>query len=109
MKSLVWFRNDLRMDDNPALRAACSKSEEVHGIYIYSENQLKLHNEANCKIEFMIRNLKSLEHSLNKLNIPLTIISSNEFSEDAEKIVNLMNERSIKEIYWKRNIYDDLW
>ena len=80
MKSLVWFRNDLRMDDNPALRAACSKSEEVHGVYIYSENQLKLHNEANCKIEFMIQNLKSLEQSLNKLNIPLTVISSGGFN-----------------------------
>ena len=107
MKSLVWFRNDLRMDDNPALRAACSKSEEVHGIYIYSENQLKLHNEANCKIEFMIRNLKSLEHSLNKLNIPLTVISSSGFSEDAEKILNIMNERSIKEIYWNNQFGAD--
>ena len=44
MKSLVWFRNDLRMDDNPALRAACSQSKEVHGVYIYSKNQLGLHN-----------------------------------------------------------------
>ena len=100
MKSLVWFRNDLRVDDNPALRAACSKSAEVHAVYIYSESQLKLHNEANCKIEFMIQNLKSLEQTLNKLNIPLTIISSGGFSEDAEKILNLINERSIKEIYW---------
>lgn len=107
MKSLVWFRNDLRMDDNPALRAACSKSEEVHGVYIYSENQLKLHNEANCKIEFMIQNLKSLEQSLKKLNIPLTVISSDGFSEDAKKILNIMNERSIKEIYWNNQFGTD--
>ena len=76
MKSLVWFRNDLRMDDNPALRAACAESEEVHAIYIYSINQMELHNEANSKIEFMIANLKSLEKSLDELNIPLTIIDS---------------------------------
>ena len=44
MKSLVWFRNDFRMDDNPALRAACSQSQEVHGVFIYSENQFKFHN-----------------------------------------------------------------
>ena len=48
MKSLVWFRNDFRMDDNPALRSACSQSEEVHGVFIYSENQFKLHNESLC-------------------------------------------------------------
>ena len=100
MKSLVWFRNDLRMDDNPALRAACSQSKEVHGVFIYSKNQLELHNEANSKIEFIIENLKSLEQSLNKINIPLTVVSSDGFNEDPKKILNLLNERSITDIYW---------
>ena len=107
MKSLVWFRNDLRMDDNPALRAACSKSEEVHGLYIYSENQLKSHNQANCKIEFMIENLKSLENSLKKLNIPLTIVRSDEFSKDPGKILDLLKERSITDIHWNSEFGTD--
>ena len=42
MKALVWLRNDLRMDDNPALREACKLSEEVHAIYIYSQKQNKV-------------------------------------------------------------------
>ena len=100
MKSLVWFRNDFRMDDNPALRSACSQSEEVHGVFIYSENQFKLHNESNCKIEFIIENLKTLEQSLNKINIPLTVISSNGFDEDPKKILDLVKERSITCIHW---------
>ena len=58
MKSLMWFRNDLRMDDNPALRNACIESEEVHAIYIFSSIQNNFHNDANCKIEFLIENLK---------------------------------------------------
>ena len=44
MEVLVWLRNDLRMDDNPALREACKLSEEVHAIYIYSQKQNKEHN-----------------------------------------------------------------
>ena len=99
MTSLVWFRNDLRMDDNPALRAACAESEEVHALYIYSKNQMKLHNEAGCKVEFMIANLKSLEKSLNEFNIPLTIINSDGINMDPSLILNLMNERSITSIY----------
>ena len=99
MKSLVWFRNDLRMDDNPALRAACAESEEVHALYIYSNNQMKLHDDANCKIEFIIENLKSLEKSLNELNIPLTIVSSKGIKNDPSIILNLINERSIKNIF----------
>ena len=43
MKSLVWVRNDLRVDDNPALRSACAESEEVHALFIYSNNQMKHH------------------------------------------------------------------
>ena len=68
MKSLVWLRNDLRIDDNPALRHACANSDEVHCIYIFSKEQMKIHNEANCKIEFLIDNLKSLSNSLKELN-----------------------------------------
>ena len=74
MKSLVWLRNDLRMDDNPALRHACTQSNEVHCIYIFSNNQNQLHNQANCKTEFIISNLIDLNKSLNKINIPLTVI-----------------------------------
>jgi deoxyribodipyrimidine photo-lyase len=88
------------VDDNPALRAACSQSKEIHGVYIYSKNQLELHNEANSKIEFIIENLKSLEKSLNKINIPLTVISSDGFNEDPKKILNLLNERSITNLHW---------
>ena len=100
MKSLVWFRNDLRMDDNPALRAACAESEEVHAIYIYSISQMELHNEANSKIEFMIANLKSLEKSLDELNIPLTIIDSDGMNHDPSIILKLINERTITNVYW---------
>ena len=37
MKSLVWLRNDLRMDDNPALRNACIDSDERLAVFIYSQ------------------------------------------------------------------------
>ena len=100
MKSLVWFRNDLRIDDNPALKQACCSSDEVYGLYIYSPDQLKLHNEANCKIQFMIENLKSLEESLNKLNIPLIIIASNGYKDEPNEILNLVNKWSITNVSW---------
>ena len=100
MKSLVWLRNDLRMDDNPALRDACTSSDEVSCIYIYSKDQIKLHNEANCKIEFIISNLKKLSSSLKKINVPLTIIDSYGFGDNPSKILDVVNERSISKVYW---------
>ena len=100
MKSLVWLRSDLRVDDNPALRHACINSDEVHCIYIYSRNQMNIHNQANCKIEFIIDNLKDLGDSLKKINIPLTILSSDGFSDNANLILDIVNERSISRVYW---------
>ena len=100
MKSLVWLRSDLRMDDNPALRNACINSDEVHCIYIYSPEQMKIHNEANCKIEFIVSNLKDLGDSLKKINIPLTILRSDGFSDNSNLILDIVNERSICRVYW---------
>ena len=84
MKSIIWFRNDLRLDDNPSLREACKNSSELHAIFLYSHGQLEKHNEANVKIDFLIKNLQCLNVSLQKLNIPLTIINSEGFEQDPD-------------------------
>ena len=98
MKSLVWLRNDLRMDDNPALKHACLNSDEVHCLYLYQPDQMKLHNVASCKIEFIIENLKDLESSLSKINVPLTVITSKCFDDCPNLIIDVINKRSIKKV-----------
>ena len=40
MKGIVWFRSDLRIDDNPALNAALSIYDEVLAIYIFSQSNI---------------------------------------------------------------------
>ena len=107
MKALVWLRNDLRMDDNPALREACKLSEEVHALYIYSQKQNKEHNEANCKIDFFIENLKDLSKSLSKVNIPLTIIDSDGFNDNPEIIKKYIELNSIEKIFWNNQFGED--
>ena len=41
MKGLVLLRQDIRLDDNPALKNAFEENQEVHALYIYSLDQLK--------------------------------------------------------------------
>lgn len=36
-RALVWFRNDLRVDDHPALAAAAAACEEVVAVYVWEE------------------------------------------------------------------------
>ena len=107
MKSLFWFRGDLRLDDNPGLKACFEISEEVHAIYIFSKKQLNLHNEANVKIDFLIKNLISLESDLKNLNIPLTIINSDGFEDDPLLISELASQRKLKKVFWNKQFGED--
>ncbi len=99
MKSLVWFRADLRIDDNPALREACKLSDEVHAVYIYSAMQNEEHSEANCKTEFIINNLKLLQESLDELNIPLIIFDSEGFHDNPKILLEYVENHSINNVY----------
>ena len=38
MKSIIWFRKDLRIDNNSAMRAACGNSAEVD-IFIWPSGE----------------------------------------------------------------------
>ena len=107
MKSIIWFRNDLRLDDNPSLREACKNSSELHAIFLYSYDQLEKHNEANVKIDFLIKNLQCLNVSLQKLNIPLTIINSEGFEQDPDIILNLAKERNVEKVFINKQFGND--
>ena len=107
MKALVWFRNDLRIDNNPALKQAFNNSDIVEAIFLYSQNQHIAHNEANVKIEFLIKNLFFLEERLSSLNVALTIIESNGFEEDPTLIKKHCIERSINKVFWNNQFGED--
>ena len=107
MKSIIWFRNDLRLDDNPSLREACKNSSELHAIFLYSHDQLEKHNEANVKVDFLIKNLQYLNVSLQKLNIPLTIVNSKGFEKDPETILNLAKKRNVEKVFINKQFGND--
>ena len=88
MRNLVWFRNDLRVYDNPALDAACNDNNEVVAVYIVSESQWDEHNDSVNKISFWFRCLVELEKELKKINIPLVILKS-DFYKDHSKNLEL--------------------
>ena len=100
MEGLVWLRSDLRIKDNPALRNAFENSKKVHAIFIFSNKQLKKHNEANVKIDFIIKNLFLLEEKLRVLNVPLTIIESDGFDNDAYLIGKFVEKKNIDKVFW---------
>jgi len=72
------FKNDLRINDNTSLQKMFSDSILINakpiGLYIISTKFWNSHQESAYKIKFTIDCLKELRKSLEKLNIPLSII-----------------------------------
>ena len=66
-KCLVWFRNDLRVHDHPALRAAAESGQSIVGVYILSARH------GGAAGWWLQASLDRLMDTLRDLNIPLVL------------------------------------
>ncbi|QEG24326.1 deoxyribodipyrimidine photo-lyase [Mariniblastus fucicola] len=102
MSSLVWFRRDLRVHDNSALYHACKESDEVVGLFVFTPEQWKQHDDADAKISFWIENLRCLSDELDDLNIPLIIRSCDSFAETPKLVVETAEEHNCSKLFFNR-------
>ena len=107
MKGLVLLRQDIRLDDNPALKNAFEENQIVHVLFIYSFDQLKSHNESDIKISFLIENIKILDDALDKLNVGLSIIKTNGFESDPAEILSFFEEHNFDTLYFNNTFGED--
>jgi deoxyribodipyrimidine photo-lyase len=87
-RTLVWFRNDLRTDDNPALSAACERGAAI-AVYLCAPAQLASHGVGANRRAFVLRSLTALSQVLKTLNIPLLIRTVPRFDAHPAAIVRL--------------------
>ena len=101
MTGIVWFRKDLRTEDNKALFHAAEKHESIIGLYLLDLNMWKLHQVSDCQISFILEGLKVLISQLKKYNIPL-IVEKLETKEIPDKILTLMKLHKAESLYFNR-------
>ena len=98
---LVWFRNDLRLDDNPALHHACNrKDDQVIALYLLSEQQWDNHGVGNNQRSLIIKALLQLKKSLKQLNIPLIVKSIGQFDNSANALSEVCKSQGVDEIHF---------
>lgn len=109
--SLMWFRNDLRLQDNRALYAASMRSKVgarcLIGLYIISEEEWAEHDEAPVKIDFWMRNLASLKESLRKLAIPLVVKTAKHKSDVTTIVESVVKGMDISHVFWNSELMID--
>ena len=64
--ALVWFRNDLRLDDNPALRAALDGGFEVVPVYVHDPDGEGLSRPGAASDAWRARSLAALDDELRR-------------------------------------------
>lgn len=64
MTALVWFRRDLRVRDNPALRAALERHEEVVPAFCFDERLLHGRHASGPRTQFLLECLEDLDAEL---------------------------------------------
>jgi deoxyribodipyrimidine photo-lyase len=102
-RTAVWFRRDLRTADNTALRAACAEaSAEVVGLYIVSPGDFRRHDEAACKVDFVLRSLRELSADLARLNIPLLVETAKTPAEVPKVVAKLLREQQCESAHCNR-------
>ncbi len=97
--NLCWFRQDLRLSDNPALRTAMRDNSAV-AVFILEETENQRQMGSACKA-WLHKSLSNLKHDLEELNIPLILKRG-----DAREILpQLAEDLKVENIYWNRR-YD---
>lgn len=82
--TVVWFKNDLRCFDNPALYFAAKYSAELEqksliGLFVFCLKEWRVHGYSDAKICLMRSALQSLKERLvEKYSIPLLIVVEDE-------------------------------
>ncbi len=96
---LIWLRNDLRLDDNTALHAACERGPTL-ALWLVTPGQWQAHDEADCKVDFWLRNLKALRERLDAVNIPLLIRRIETWDQAPDSVLTLCREHQVETVHW---------
>lgn len=99
MPNAVWFRNDLRTYDNPALATAMHNGPTI-AIYCLCEQQWNQHLDAPAKRSLIIRQLHTLAESLAALNVPFIILNTGTFKNIPEELSKLTTQHKITTLYF---------
>ncbi|TKB59954.1 MAG: deoxyribodipyrimidine photo-lyase [Nitrospira sp.] len=99
MRGIVWFRRDLRLNDQPALTAACESCSEVIPLFVFDEPLLQSHVFGSACANFMLGCLEDLAASLASRGITLQWRRG----EPVEEVVHVARAWKADVVYWNRD------
>ena len=97
--SIVWFRKDLRLEDNPSLMAARDHGGPVVPLYIWDSDASEEWAMGSASKWWLHQSLKSLDKALTTLGSHLTICQGTYL----EILENIVREIGATAVFWNRD------
>lgn len=94
MRRLMWFRTDLRSQDNTALNEAMRAGPTL-ALYLITPEQWQRHDDAPSKVDFWLRNLAQLSQALAALNVPLLVRHCADWQQVPAVIAEVCHEHDV--------------
>ncbi len=98
MTSIVWFRNDLRLADNPALTEALRSTSAIVPVYIWAPNEEGAWPPGAASRWWLHHSLKALEKSLEAAGSKLIVRAGPSLAV----LKSIAKETSATRIFWNR-------
>ncbi|MCS5495730.1 DNA photolyase family protein [Cnuibacter physcomitrellae] len=96
--SVVWFRDDLRVHDNPALHEAVERGGPIVCLYVLDEESPRIRPLGGASRWWLHHSLEALASSLAELGLSLTLRRG-----PAEEVVSeVVDETSASAVFWNR-------
>mgnify|MGYP002713141694 CR=1 FL=1 len=96
--ALVWFRRDLRLDDNPALNAALEQCQQVIPVYIHAPEEEAPWTPGAASRWWLHHSLHALRESLQKAGSDLLILRG----PSQERLLQLARQSAASHLFWNR-------
>ncbi len=105
MTQLVWFRNDLRVADNPALAAACQKSAQSDGgsvcaCFVVTPQQWQNHDWSAAKVRLVLDHADALAQELAPLGIALSFLRASDFDQSLSALEDFCRDQAITDVHF---------
>ena len=91
MCSIVWFRHDLRLHDQPAFARALELGEPVVPVYVWSPEEERDWAPGGATKWWLHRSLQSLAKSLENLGLRLILRNGTSHAETGDKFIESGN------------------
>lgn len=95
---IVWFRQDLRLEDNPAFSAACEKKCPVIPVYLWSPEEEGRWRLGGASKWWLHHSLEMLEKDLQRHGLRLVIRTGSSLA----CLQGLIGESGAHTVYWNR-------